>query len=198
MSKNTQIAFSFLIVILLVGGSFYYLSRSKKAGNIAPITISEPAATNTAPAVPDTSGWKTFSDSANKISFKYPAGIDTQFISVVDWPPKVQITDGPFTCTEAGTETGQAGQTSRQTIDGRDYCVTRESEGAAGSTYTQYAYATKLPQLPNKTVIFTFSLRFVQCDNYDEPQKTSCKEERASFDIGPVVGAMARSVAVPQ
>jgi hypothetical protein len=67
--------------------------------------------------------------------------LTTKYIKAVDWPPKIEITNGRFSCTEAGAENAPAGLTERKNIGGVEYCVTRESEGAAGSTYTQYAYA---------------------------------------------------------
>lgn len=124
--------------------------------------------------------WKTFNDTKAHVSFQYPNDIGTQYISTVDWPPKVEVSDDAYSCTEAGSETASAGQTTEQTINGHTYCVTKESEGAAGSTYTNYAYAVAKD---NKTVIFTFSLRFVQCANYDDPQQQACEDERASFNI---------------
>jgi hypothetical protein len=64
-------------------------------------------------------------------------------------------------------------------IGGREYCVTKVSDGAAGSTYTQYAYATA--EGNDKTKIFTFTLRFVQCMNYDDPEQAECLSERDTF-----------------
>ncbi len=94
-------------------------------------------------------------------------GLTTKYINAVDWPPQVQVVAGPFSCTEP------------KVIAGRTYCVTKVSEGAAGSTYTQYAYALALG---GQVKTFTFTLRFSQCANYDEPQKSECEAERASFD----------------
>ena len=65
-------------------------------------------------------------------------------------------------------------------INGRDYCVTISSEGAAGSIYTTYAYVTKIQ---DKFVSFSFILLATQCDNFDEPEKSACKSERATFSV---------------
>ncbi|HEV7424641.1 MAG TPA: DUF3298 domain-containing protein [Candidatus Paceibacterota bacterium] len=131
-----------------------------------------------------TSAWKTFSDPAKGITFQYPENISTTYISTVDWPPKVQIIEGTFVCTNEGEVTSAAGQTLDKKINGRDYCVTMSSEGAAGSTYTNYAYATKIQ---NKFVSFSFVLRAPNCDNYgdnyNDPQQTACKTERTTFSI---------------
>ncbi|MFA6253904.1 MAG: MliC family protein [Candidatus Paceibacterota bacterium] len=134
---------------------------------------------------------KTFVDDETGITFQYPDKILTKYIETVDWPPKVQELREPFSCVETGAETGRAGKTARQIINGQDYCVTKESEGAAGSIYTNYVYAFPYN---NTTIIFTFSLRFVQCDNYDDPQKSACKQERSLFSPDNATDQMAESL----
>jgi hypothetical protein len=138
-----------------------------------------------------TQGWRSVTDSARGVAFKYPADLGTSYIHAVDWPPMLQIVEGPFTCTEAGSESARAGKTERRTIGGRSYCVTRETEGAAGSIYTLYAFA--FPD-NGKVFILTFSLRSVQCANYDDPRKQECNREREGFDIGPVADRIAQSI----
>ncbi len=136
---------------------------------------------------------KTFTDTARGITFQYPEKIPATYIYTVDWPPKVEIVDSPFTCTEAGSEIARAGKTEKITVNNHTYCVTKESEGAAGSIYTNYAYAM---EKENKTVIFTFSLRFVQCANYDDPQKASCTAERGAFDIDSIMDTIINSTRI--
>ncbi len=107
---------------------------------------------------------------------KLPA---TKYVTAVDWPASIQIIDEPYSCTEAGDEFQRAGITEEKTIGNKTYCVTKVSEGAAGSVYTQYAYARAEE---DKTRIATFSFRFVQCVNYDEPQQSECKIEQENFN----------------
>ncbi|MDD5318501.1 MAG: hypothetical protein PHF79_01625 [Candidatus Pacebacteria bacterium] len=133
---------------------------------------------------------KTFTDNSLGISFQYPENPVVKYMDAIDWPPKVQILNQPFTCTEAGSETARAGQTLMSTVNGRTYCVTRESEGAAGSIYIQYAYA--FPK-NDKTVIFTFTVRYVQCGNYSEPQKTECDNLRQAFNLDNVIDQIAQT-----
>jgi len=133
-------------------------------------------------------GWKTTTGTP---SFDYPEKLPYKYISAVDWPPQIQELNQFFSCTEGGSEIMTAGQTKKQTIGGTEYCVTKESEGAAGSVYTQYAYAF---ERNNKTEILTFSLRFVQCANYDDPEKIECEKERNSFSIDNTVNWMAKSI----
>ncbi len=131
------------------------------------------------------SGWATVSDNINRVSFQYPKSIGTKYISPTDWPPKMQVVSQQFVCTEAGSESAPAGITSRATINGHLYCVTRESGGAAGSIYTSYAYARQIA--PMKIAVLTFSLRFVQCGNYPDSQMKQCQTERDNFSIDPTV-----------
>ncbi len=145
--------------------------------------------------------WTTATDGNTGITFQYPKTLLTEYIHTVDWPPQIQILNEPFTCTEAGSETARSGQTVKRMVDDRTYCVTKESEGAAGSVYTNYAYAFPLystgsTQADRKTVIFTFSLQAVQCANYDDSQKTACENERSSFDLDSTVDRMAGSIVI--
>ena len=145
------------------------------------------------PTASTTADWKTAVDAATGITFKYPQELSTKYIHVQDWPPKIQVLNQSFVCTEGGTATGRAGETKKRTIDGREYCVTIETEGAAGSMYLQYAYAFGLN---GKTLIATFTLRQVQCGNYNDPQKTECETERSLFNIDTVFAQMVKTVQV--
>jgi hypothetical protein len=136
-------------------------------------------------------GWKTFSDDAQGVSFQYPDQLNTTYIHSVDWPPQIAVANGPLICTESGSEIMQGGQTQQITINNRTYCLTKGSEGAAGSVYTQYAYA--FPK-NDKVLILTFTLQSVQCANHDDPKKTECENERTAFDISSTVDRMAQSV----
>lgn len=138
-----------------------------------------------------TQNWKTASSTEERATFKYPETFGQTYANEVDWPPKIQILDERLTCTEAGSETGRAGITEQKNINGEPFCVTRVSEGAAGSIYTQYAYAS---QHGGKEIIFTFSLRKVQCGNYDASQKMECEREQAAFNPDSVIGRMAASI----
>jgi len=143
------------------------------------------------PGVAGTELWNTYTDSQSGVSFKYPENLTTKYINTVDWPPLVQVLPGPYTCLEAGSENAPAGKTEKRLVDNREYCLTRESEGAAGSIYTQYAYAFAQA---DKVVYLTFSLRFPQCGNYSEPQLTACQIERETFDIDSVIDKIARTL----
>jgi hypothetical protein len=109
-----------------------------------------------------------------------PQALPTKYISSTNWPPQFSIVADPFTC-KAGTTGGDVGLiTVEKTINGHDYCITTQTEGAAGSSYTTYTYLTSVQGSSIKT---TFTLQYPQCDNYSEPQKTECSTERSSFNI---------------
>lgn len=143
------------------------------------------------PAETGNSSWKTIIDPKTGLSFQYPEKLSTKYIDVVDWPPQIQVLNKPFTCTETGSEIAPAGKTEKRMVGSNAYCLTQESEGAAGSTYTQYAYAFSRD---SQTIIFTFTLRAVQCANYDDPQKTACENERSAFNPDIIADQMASSI----
>lgn len=209
-SKHAKVWFIIFGLVLLIVGAAYlmwskdFASPSKQVGEVA--------CTQEAKLCPDGSSvgrtgpncefapcpgkfkkdaWKGTIDGKTGISFQYPESLPTKYISTTDWPPKVQVINQLFACTEAGLETSRAGQTTKQEINNHTYCVTKVIGGAAGSVYAQYAYA--FPN-NNKTVILTFSLRFVQCGNYDAAQKEACESERKSFDISDIVDQIAQSL----
>lgn len=138
---------------------------------------------------------KIFNDSEKGIYFEYPEKLYTQYIRIIDWPPQINIIEQGFSCIEAGSEIERAGKTEKITIDNQEYCVTKVSEGAAGSVYTQYAYA--YPK-NNETIIFTFSLKFVQCYNYDELEKSLCEDERNNFDINQIISDVIKSAVIKE
>jgi hypothetical protein len=211
MTKKQKIIFAVLAVLLLAGVSYLAWSNYPKqqAGT---------ACTQEAKICPDGSsvgrtglncefaacpavsnpGWKTSVDAKSGISFQYPESLPTEYIHGVDWPPQIAVSNSSFSCAEGGSEIMQAGITSKETINGRVYCVTKESEGAAGSVYTKYAYATSIdlsnpPAEGSATATLAFTLRSVQCANYDDPKKTACENERASFSADSLADQIMKS-----
>ncbi len=129
-------------------------------------------------------------------SFYYPPELSTKYISQVDWPPQVTIDNQPFICNPAGNEVQLGGRTELRTVDNRQYCLTKQSEGAAGSVYTTYSY--RFPK-GDQTGVVSFTLRFVQCQNYDEPKASDCENEQSAFDADSLADRMAQSLAgVPE
>jgi len=161
----------FLVIIVIGTVAFFMWWDSRESSEYA--------------AHPD---WQTFTDEAGIYTFQYPQKLGTTYITAVDWPPKINLLEGPFSCIETGSEIVPGGKTVQRMIGDVAYCVTTGSEGAAGSIYIQHAYAR---EKDNQIIVFVFTTREVQCANYDDPQKTECETERASFNIDSVVGEMA-------
>ncbi len=182
--KNSTLATSVIVIVVAVLAVALVLH----------FRVPRPADMGPTPGL-DTSSWNTATDPASGVAFRYPADFGTAYISTTDWPPKVAVLDTPYSCTEGGTSTSlPAGQTKRESINGHEYCVTEEGEGAAGSTYIQYAYAAPKD---GKTMIFTFSLRYVQCANYEDPKKAECTAERDAFSPDATVDAMFGTASLP-
>jgi hypothetical protein len=136
--------------------------------------------------------WTTIT-TGDDITFQYPKEILAEYISETKWPPKLIIEDKPFVCNQSGNEIQQGGQTEQRLVDNRVYCITKQSEGAAGSIYTYYTY--EFPK-DHQTGVITFTLRFVQCQNYDEPKASECESERSAFDIDGTVDRIVQSIKI--
>ena len=137
-------------------------------------------------------GWKTFTPAEKGVSFQYPEKFDAQYISTQEWPPQVIISqDHQLTCPETPAQSSLPQRIIRQTINGRVYCVRALSEGAAGSVYTEYSYSTGENGLTQagqeKIITVNFTLRYPQCGNYDELQKTQCEQEREAFNLDDLI-----------
>lgn len=140
-----------------------------------------------APDTEPATGWQTHTDEASGSTFSYPPTPDSEYIEFVDWPPQIGLADEPFSCSEVGEVTARSGETTSRTIDGQEYCVTVQDEGAAGSTYHQYTYRT---EQDGETLSLTFSTRQPQCGNYPEGQRAECEREQEIDIDGLVEGIM--------
>ncbi len=136
------------------------------------------------------SGWQSTTQTG--ITFQYPAEFGTTYLHALDWPPQVQVLAGPYNCVSAGSSVERAGMTAERTVGLHKYCVTEVVEGAAGSTYTQYAYA--FPK-DDKVVILTFTTRAPQCGNYNEPEKNKCELERTTFNLDALIDRIVSTIA---
>ena len=170
-----------LVIVLILGGILFATGYFGERTSAPIPTVIHP-------------GWKTMSN--ENVTFLYPEDIGTTYIKTNDWPPQVQIVDGPFTCIDAGRVNLPAGKTEKTLINGRDYCVTVEAEGAAGTTYLLEAYGFPVRDTTgaDKVAILTFGLRQVQCGNYNDPQKTECETERAAFNISNIIDEIVQTL----
>lgn len=139
--------------------------------------------------IPPKSQWQP--TTASGITFDYPAALAAHYIKLDDWPPQLQIVDEPYTCTESGDMGARAGGTEERSVSGNTYCVTHILEGAAGSVYSQYAYA--FPYQSN-TAILTFSTRLPQCENFGQPDSSMCQGERVAFNPDVLVNSIVETI----
>lgn len=81
--------------------------------------------------------------------------------------------------------------TSQRLIDDRTYCVNVKHEGAVGSVYSSYTYTTAKN---GKLVNVSLTLRYPNCNNYDEEQSKACTSEREAFDIDSTVDRIIQTI----
>jgi hypothetical protein len=140
----------------------------------------------------DTASWETHTD--DRVAFQYPESIPAGYVTLIDWPPQVQVLGGDFSCTEAGNETDRAGATREKTISGRAYCITKVTDSdTAGTMYTQYAYGT---EVSGTYVMMTFSARMLPCDSYEGATQNTCDREQKSFDVDAIASRIAETIVI--
>ncbi|MEA4910819.1 hypothetical protein SDC9_21678 [bioreactor metagenome] len=180
-SKKTMLLVALILVVILATIITRFFTKDRTW------PIKAETSSSTEIVIPE--NW--LSGESEGFIFKYPENFGTKYINPVDWPIKINISKQAFSCLEAGNEISLAGETKLESVGNREYCVTRESEGAAGSIYTNYAYAFPYN---NETLIMTFSSRATQCMNYDNPEQAECLTERESFNITPLVDKIASTI----
>lgn len=146
------------------------------------------------PSMPLPDNWETQQDAGQGITFSYPARLSLEYIHPVQWPPRIEVLNQEFSCKQGGSAIMEGGQVTQKQTNGETYCVTTQQEGAAGSVYSTYAYSWGKN---HKTVTITFTLRSVQCANYDESRKIACEQEQASFNVDTLATSILQSVRFP-
>lgn len=127
-----------------------------------------------------TTGWKTFTDTTQKLTFLYPETLGTQYVATQNWPPVIKLSSDIYDCTGVSQADGD-----------QIYCVVAQTQGAAGSIYTDYTYTTASQ---GKLLTAQFTLRYPQCGNYDAAGKTACEQERADFEISDIAYQIVDSI----
>lgn len=181
-----------IAAILIAAGAFLYFEFAKQDIEVDPREETPPLDLEDINNNTETE-W-SFS-TTTEYSIQYPADLDLEYVEMTDWPPMVEITTDEFSCTEGGEANDRAGETRSVTIGGQEYCRTMIVEGAAGSTYTQYAYAF---EQDDGTAILTFSTRAPQCANYDENEMEDCESEIEDLDIDDLADRIVRTLIVTE
>lgn len=135
-------------------------------------------------------------------SYRIPDNLDTKHISVRDWwnvevfathdeyPPEFKLTEDRISCRETAVEGGLPVRILKKTINGQEYCIKVSSQGAAGSIYKKYTYATVKK---GKLITVSFTARYTQCGNYGQPKRSECRRERQEYDLDQVVDNFVKS-----
>lgn len=140
---------------------------------------------------PGESVWATFTDESIGLSFKFPTEFVAEYVSTNNWPPNIEVVKEQFECNTTGSEMTIEGKTEERKVNNSTYCRTIRSEGAAGSIYNTYTYTTEKDA---HLLSFDFTLRFVQCANYDEPNKTACEKERGALDVDALIDRIVQTI----
>jgi len=83
--------------------------------------------------------------------------------------------------------------TVKTIVGGNEYCFSVEKEGSAGTEYNSFLYETPKN---GKVISLSFTLGYINCSNYDEPEKTKCEKERNSLDIDKIADHIISTVSV--
>lgn len=144
-------------------------------------------------AYPGEASWISSTPTSQGFIFLYPERIPTTFVSSSEWPPLVERVVNRYVCKEGPIAAADGPQktTQKHMVGDREYCVTESSEGAAGSTYRTFEYNFQFGGEPYRIV---FTLRYPQCENYDEPQRSACKAEQGSYSVDELVDRIAQSI----
>ncbi|RJQ29629.1 hypothetical protein C4565_01895 [Candidatus Parcubacteria bacterium] len=190
-SKHKKTLLVVFAVLLVVGG-FIFLITNKDGQTFCTTDVKECAdgsfvsrsgencEFDLCPSGESDNAFIKTTDEASGAQFMYQENFPALYISAVNWPPNITVSDGKFTCNN-----------TRRIIEGTLYCEKIVSEGAAGSVYTDNTYTT---QKEGKLVSVNVVLQNVHCGNYDEPNKSACEKERKEFDLKPIIDSIVKSI----
>lgn len=151
---------------------------------VAIVPIVEIVAQNatTSETTMETWNWVYATTSVRGIQYMYPNPMPTTYVSPVDWPPQVIVSTGTVSCNEGdmASHSGEITTSKQRVISKQIYCVSEAKQGAAGTVYTQYQYAT---QQGDFVASVSFTLKTSQCMNYDVPTQHECLLEQSEFSV---------------
>lgn len=181
MNRKIIIAVIVIALVLII-----FLQNKNSKYNPLPAPGMKPSPS---PKIPHPD-WKTFTDSSFHIIFEYPAGLPAKYIRPQNWPPKITLSSGNFSCKERGEADGQP-LILQKTIGDTTYCIQSMTQGAAGTIYTDYTYTfLKDDQL----ISLQFTLAYPQCGNFEDAQNRECEKERQSFDLDTLINQITATV----
>ncbi len=121
----------------------------------------------------------------------FPDSFEADYISFQDYSLGVfniedyistefEIKNNEIECKETDLTSSLPLRISKKEMNNQKYCISAFSEGAAGSVYTKYTYATVIGY---KVYLIKFIARYPQCYNYLEEESNKCQKERESFNL---------------
>jgi hypothetical protein len=139
-------------------------------------------------------GWIESTATPQGIVFSYPRELEGSYYFAAEWPPIVERVVNEYSCSNVEGTDGPVSFVEERSIDGKLYCISERSEGAAGSRYTTYEYSTDRGDAVMRTV---FTIRFPQCLNYDNARQEECEAEQSSFDPDDLAKELIDSARLP-
>lgn len=96
-------------------------------------------------------------------------------------PQEFKVLDGEIDCDETPLESSNLTlRLNKKDINNKKYCIKAFSEGAAGSVYTEYTYATVID---SHIYSIHFLANYPNCPNYPDKERLECEAERESFNL---------------
>jgi hypothetical protein len=123
------------------------------------------------------------------IAFEYPRAVGQKgYLDASEWPPTISLSSGTLAC-EGSTAPDMT--RTLKSLGGYDYCIEMRDDAAAGSRYTAYTYTVARDA---GVLSIHFTIRRVQCLNYDEPRQNECMRVQSEFDPDVLADTIASTV----
>jgi hypothetical protein len=195
MSKKQNFILLLLVIILVLVGvvyGAYYIQRN----NHKPVACTTEAKLcpdgssvgrtgpncefAACPVTDPTANWQTYVNVQYGFEFKFPKSFGAEIWRAYKWPPLATVVPANENLIKQGCPDIQTSspEQSQLILNGNNFTLYKESEGAAGSTFTTYCYTTKKDQ-NNYTI--EFLIRYTSgcgenCGPYcGTPNETACR-----------------------
>jgi hypothetical protein len=138
---------------------------------------------------------------AGDISYTIPA-VTANYMTFSNWQVNViddkeilleRVLDDQLVCVETESTSSLSSRVSRIYTSSAEYCLEANSEGAAGSVYTDYSYYTLFD---GNLVLIQFTVQYPQCVNYDGNEQEECATERENFNLDDIVDEVRSSIII--
>lgn len=117
-----------------------------------------------------------------------PESLDLEFISIPEWKtqihckyasmPQFEVQSGELQCNANMFTTESENSITSKYINQQHFCSAVVEEGAAGTLYKTYHYAT---YEKNNVITVHFVAAYPQCENFPKHKRIKCEKESATF-----------------